>query len=104
MAKAFTAQVFAANDLIEGDSVYLGAGAWVRDIAEATIAASPAEAEALAAHAAAGERANLVVGAYAVEVALDAGRPWPLLRREQIKAARTTTIPVGPEARLDAAA
>ena len=104
MAKAFTTSVFAANDLIDGDSVYLGATAWVRDIADALVAANADEAEALAVRAAEGERANIVVGAYAVEVSLTGGAPWPVLRREQIKASRATTIPVGPAARLDVAA
>jgi len=104
MAKAFTTTVFAANDLIDGDSVYLGADAWVRDISMAEVAGDPAEAEALAARAALGERANIVVGVYAVDVSLADGTPWPVTRREQIKASRSTTIPVGPAARLDVAA
>jgi len=104
MAKAFIPSVLAANDLVEGDSVYLGTDTWVREIARAAVATTPAEAEALAARGVAAERANLVVGAYAVEVSLAGGTPWPIARREQIKSSRATTIPVGPAALLDVAA
>jgi hypothetical protein len=104
MAKAFIPTVFTANDLIEGDSVYLGPDGWVRDIAAADVAGNAEAAEVLAARAKAGEAANLVVGAYAVEVSLASGQPRPVLRREQIKASRATTMPVGPEAELHRAA
>jgi len=45
-----------------------------------------------------GETGNLVVGPYLIEVSLDAGQPWPVLRREQIRAERSPTIPFGLEA------
>ena len=38
MAKEFKPVVVTANDLTEGDSVFLGALGWVRDIAEARVA------------------------------------------------------------------
>ena len=45
MAKEFKPVVVTANDLIEGDSVFLGACGWVRDIAMARVAMSPDEAD-----------------------------------------------------------
>lgn len=97
MAKTFEPCVFTANALVEGDAVYLGPAGWVRDVRDAAVARSEEERAALAARAAEGERANLVVGVYDLAVSLEGGRPWPVLRREQIKASRRTSIPVGPE-------
>jgi hypothetical protein len=98
MAKEFKPAVIAANDLAEGDSVFLGARGWVRDIREARVALTAEEAEVLETAGAEGAAANLVVEPYLVEVSLEGGRPWPVLRREQIKASGVPSIPVGPEA------
>ncbi|MEO0822052.1 MAG: DUF2849 domain-containing protein [Pseudomonadota bacterium] len=98
MAKAFQPSVFTANDLIEGDAVYLGETGWVRDVRDAAVAATAAALSALEARAEAGIAANEVVGIYALPVSLEAGAPWPVTRREQIKASRNTTIAVGPAA------
>lgn len=98
MPKTFKPQVLTANDLVEGDSLFLGREGWTPRIAEARIAASAAEAEALAAEGAAAEDANHVVGPYLVEVALGEAGPWPLARREQIRASGVPTVPVGPAA------
>lgn len=98
MAREFAPKVVTANDLVEGDSVFLGPEGWMRDIAAARVARTPEAAAALEAEAAAAEGANLVVGPYLVDVALDTGSPVPLLRREQIRASGLPTIPVGPEA------
>ncbi|MEL6266073.1 MAG: DUF2849 domain-containing protein [Pseudomonadota bacterium] len=98
MAKAFAPVVFTANDLVEGDTVYLGAEGWVRDIRAARVAADEAEKAVLEDAARAGVAANLVVGPYDVAVTVEAAGPWPVKRREQIKATRDTTMPVGPEA------
>jgi len=101
MAKEFKPVVVTANDLIEGDSVFLGRCGWVRDIAKARVALSAEEAKALEADGQAGEDTNLVVGPYLVEVSVAAGHPVPVLRREQIRASGLPTIPVGPEAPLE---
>ena len=95
MAKEFKPVVVTANDLIEGDSVFLGDCGWVRDVRMARIALTPEDATVLEADGAAGEAENLVVGPYLVEVALEAGKPWPVLRREQIRASGLPTIPFG---------
>ncbi|MEL6767772.1 MAG: DUF2849 domain-containing protein [Pseudomonadota bacterium] len=102
MAKQFIPVVFAANDLIEGDSVYLAADGWTRDVRGAAVASTPEARDALAARAA-GDAA-IVVGPYDVEVALEDAGPWPLKRREQIKASGSTTIAVGPQAQVARAA
>ncbi|MEM1382222.1 MAG: DUF2849 domain-containing protein [Pseudomonadota bacterium] len=98
MAKAFKPKVIAANDLVEGDSVYLSAAGWVRQVADAWVAKNPDDLTVLETLAKAGERDNQVVGAYPVEVTTETGAPWPISRREQIKASRMTTIAVGPAA------
>ncbi|MGF1503194.1 MAG: DUF2849 domain-containing protein [Paracoccaceae bacterium] len=96
MAKAFKPQVLTANDLIEGDSVFLGPTGWGRDIAIATVAADPEALARLEAAGAEAETQNLIVGAYAVEVRLDGGVPVPVKRREQIRAARLPTFDYAP--------
>ena len=98
MAKEFKPVVVTANDLVEGDSVFLGACGWVRDIRMARVAMTAEQAERLEADGLAGEAGNLVVGPYPVEVSLDTGHPVPVLRREQIRAGGVPTIPVGLDA------
>lgn len=95
MAKEFKPVVVTANDLIEGDSVFLGACGWVRDIRAARVGMTADAAAVLEAAGIEAETGNLVVGPYLVEVALDRGHPYPVLRREQIRAEGIPTIPVG---------
>ncbi|HSF95738.1 MAG TPA: DUF2849 domain-containing protein [Thermohalobaculum sp.] len=98
MAKEFKPVVVTANDLLEGDSVFLAADGWVRDIRMARVAMTAEDAKALEADGLDGETGNLVVGPYLIEVSLDAGRTYPLLRREQIRADGLPTIPFGLDA------
>jgi len=98
MPKTFQPRVMTANDLIEGESLFLGPAGWTHRLAEARVALTPEEAAELAAEAEAHEAANHVVGVYAVEVALEGGRPMPVTRRERIRAAGEPTIPYGPAA------
>jgi len=95
MAKEFKPVIVTANDLIEGDSVFLGACGWMRDIRLARVAMSADEAAALEADGMAGETGNLVVGPYLIEVSVAIGAPAPVLRREQIRASGVPTIPFG---------
>ena len=97
MPKPFQPQVMTANDLIEGESLFLGPAGWTHRLAEARVATTPDEAEALSAEAAADEAANHVVGVYAVTVSLAEAGPWPVTRREQIRAAGEPTIAYGPD-------
>lgn len=95
MAKEFKPAVVTANDLIEGDSVFLGACGWVRDIAEARVALTTDEAAVLEQAGIEGEDGNIVVGPYLIEVSVATGTPVPLLRREQIRVSGVPTIPFG---------
>lgn len=97
-ARPFRPVVLTANELLSGLSVFLGPAGWVRDIAEAAVAASEEEAAALEARAVADEAANRVVGVYRVEITVEAGRPVPIARRERIRAGGLPTIPFGPAA------
>jgi len=95
MAKEFKPVVVTANDLTEGDSVFLGALGWVRDITEARVALTAGEAAVLEQAGVEGEDANIVVGPYLIEVSVASDRPVPVLRREQIRASGVPTIPFG---------
>ncbi len=95
MAKEFKPVIVTANDLIEGDSVFLGACGWVRDIRMARVAMSANEATVLEADGITGEDTNIVVGPYLIEVSVTTGAPVPVLRREQIRASGVPTIPFG---------
>jgi sulfite reductase (NADPH) hemoprotein beta-component len=95
MAKEFKPVVVTANDLTEGDSVFLGAIGWVRDITEARVALTTDEAAVLEQAGIEGEDGNIVVGPYLIEVSVATGTPVPLLRREQIRVSGMPTIPFG---------
>ena len=95
MAKEFKPVVITANDLIEGDSVFLGPLGWVRDVAMARVAMSGDEASVLETAGAEGEDGNIVVSPYLIEVSTATGAPVPVLRREQIRASGFPTIPFG---------
>lgn len=79
-------KVFTANRLRDGRVVWLAeAGTWVESVAAAkTFPAETAEAGLAAAQA--GERAQQVVGAYGIEVMLQAGQPVPVKFRERLRA------------------
>ena len=95
MAKEFKPVVVTANDLIEGDSVFLGAFGWVRDIRLARVAMVQDEAKVLEQAGIEGEDGNIVVGPYLIEVSVAAATPVPLLRRERIRVSGVPTIPFG---------
>ena len=92
MGKPFSPKIVSANDLFDGDVVYLDrTGGWTRNIGDARIAATPEEASTL--DAAAHQPAR-VIGPYLVDVALDpAGRPRPVHYREVLRDAGPTTRP-----------
>lgn len=75
MAKSFTPKIVSANDLFDGDVVYLDDdGAWTRHLAKAAVAKTPAGADALLHRA---TQPGLVIGPFLVDVALDEGAPRP---------------------------
>jgi sulfite reductase (NADPH) hemoprotein beta-component len=87
--------ILTANDLLEGDAVFLGFDGWVRDHRAARVAHDEAEAAALKAIGAADKARALVVDPYLVEVALGPdGSPTPLRYRELLRTR-------GPSVRLD---
>jgi sulfite reductase (NADPH) hemoprotein beta-component len=84
--------VITANRLLDGQVVWLGTGeSWVESLLQARVSAGEAAAEALAlGHAA--ERAQLVVGVYAAEVALTPQGVQPVSQKERIRAGGPSTV------------
>ncbi len=104
MPKTFQPQVLTANDLVEGDSVFYGTAGWTRRIAEARVAETPEQAQVLEDAGRLAEADNQVVGPYLVTVALEAGAPVPVSRRERIRADREPTFAYAAPARVARAA
>lgn len=95
MAKTFTAAVITANDLIEGHAVFLGPEGWTREIDHAMVALTPEQADEFEALGQRHVAANSVVEPYLIDVTLEGGAPFPLARREQIRASGEPTIAFG---------
>lgn len=75
-----------ANDLRDGDVVFLGAYGWTRNPAEASIATTQAEADALLEAGESYAARNEVVDVYLAEVAVDSlGRATPKHFRERFR-------------------
>ena len=86
-------QILNANDLPTGDVIYWTGNSWSRRIAEAQLVEDAEAATAIGAGAVA---AQLIVDPYLIDVTIEKGVPWPVLKREQIRAA-------GPTVRTDLA-
>ncbi len=85
--------VITANLLRSGEVVYLAEGdRWAPSLTEAITATDAGAAATLQAIAARHIAANEVVGAYLMDVRLEAGVPCPVSMREAIRAARGPTI------------
>ena len=86
--------VVTANRLTDGVVVYLGPGeTWVEEIANARVADTEEETQALEAIAEKAVRERKVVAVYAMPVALtEDGAIDPLSVRERIRAAHRTTL------------
>jgi hypothetical protein len=82
MPKVFVPQIVSANDLLEGDVVYLCAdGGWTRHLSDAAVATDAEGAAALLAAAVA--QPGRVVDPYLSDVAIEPGAsPRPLHYRE----------------------
>lgn len=82
MAKPFKPKVITANDLFEGDVIYMTrSGEWTRDHAAAHAATTEAQASTMLAHAQ--EQTDRVIGPYAADIALgENGDPQPAHFRE----------------------
>ncbi len=79
-------QILFANDLRDGEVLFLGASGWARDHRLASIARDSLEAQALEARGKADIAANRVVDVYLADVMIDAdGAPTPLHYREKMR-------------------
>lgn len=84
MARAFTPKVITANDLLEGDVIYLTADdRWSRDLREAELITDEAHAQLRLLDAQ--RQVNKIVGAYLAEVAAGANGPEPTHFREDFR-------------------
>lgn len=84
MSRRFTPKVVTANDLLEGDTVWLTAdNRWSRSIAEAELIEDEARAQARLAEAEA--QGHVVVGAYLADAAAGADGPVPVHFRETFR-------------------
>ena len=89
MPKAFSPVVVTANDLVEGDVVYLAADdAWVRDLRHAEVLEDEAVAQLRLLDAE--RQTGTVVGAYLAPVRPDRDGPAPGHFREAFRAAGPT--------------
>lgn len=86
-------QILNANDLATGDVIYWTGNGWTRLIAQAKLVDDADAALAIGAEAVV---ARQLVDPYLIDVTLDSGTPWPVLKREQIRA-------TGPSVRTDLA-
>ena len=85
MAKVFTPKIVTANDLFEGDVIYLKAdGAWSREHGDAALAQAPEQADELLAVAQAQQ--DVQIGAYLADALIGPdGRPAPVHFREAFR-------------------
>ncbi len=78
-----TGTIITANRLRDGRVVFLGAGGWTTEIADATVATDEQERRALEALARQSVVTCEVVAPYPVDVVDDRGRPVPVALRER---------------------
>ena len=84
MSRAFSPKVVTANDLLEGDVVYLTAqDGWTRHLREAEILRN--ETLATQRQTLAAQQAGAVVGVYLAEVRITASGPEPVHFREDFR-------------------
>ena len=97
MTRGFTPGVVTANDLFDGEVVYLAAGgAWTRHLAQALFLADESAARA---HLDLAKAQTVVVDPYLAEAAAGPdGRPAPVRRREALRARGPTNRPHGKQA------
>lgn len=86
-------KIITANHLAVGDVVFLGHNGWTPNVDRALVADDDAALARLEIRAAEAEAANIVVGAYAVEVRLEGSRVIPLHYREVMRTKGPTVRP-----------
>jgi hypothetical protein len=96
VSRARHPKVVSANDLLEGDAVWLGPDGWVRDIRAAEVIWDDARAEALLKLAE--RQTHRVVGAYLAEVHPDPAGPRPVHFREAFRTRGPSNYPHGKQA------
>lgn len=95
MVKPAPARILTANDLLEGDVVFLGHGGWVRDHRAARVAYTADDAAALEQEGAKAKAQRLIIDPYLIDVSPDAREtPEPLRYRERLRT-------LGPTVRRD---
>lgn len=99
MARAYTPKVVTANDLLDGDVIYLNAaGGWTRVMAEAAMAETEDEAERLLAIAK--KDANQLVGLYLADARRGVNGPEPIHFREAFRTTGPSNYFHGKQAEL----
>lgn len=83
MSKTFKPQVATTNHLLEGDVIYFARPGWTRELAEAAVAMSASDAEALLHEAS--QFPHETVGVGLVDVDLSIGTPRPAHFREDFR-------------------
>ena len=84
MPRAFTPKVVTANDLLEGDVVYLTVDdTWTRDLSQAELLTDEAHADLRLIEAS--RQGNIVVGAYLAEMKPGPDGPEPTHFREDFR-------------------
>lgn len=85
MARPYTPKVVTANDLVEGDVIYLTFDdRWTRDLREAEFISDEAHAQLRLLHAE--QQPHRVVGAYLADASLGPDGPHPTHFREEFRA------------------
>jgi sulfite reductase (NADPH) hemoprotein beta-component len=78
--------ILVANDLLDGDVLFVADGGWTRDAREAKVAHDDEAAQALEAFAAAEAKRSRIVDPYLVDVVVSAeGAPVPRHYRELLR-------------------
>lgn len=86
MTKQFVPKIISANDLMNGNVIYLGVDGWVADPAQATVISSLSQGADLLAEAEA--QPHIAVGPYLVDVNTGEGAvPQPTAIREKMRIA-----------------
>jgi hypothetical protein len=86
-------RIITANHLAAGDVVFLAENGWTPHVDRAQVAEDDAALAALEARAKAAEAANIIVGAYSVEVRREGPRLVPLHYREAMRTQGPTVRP-----------
>ncbi len=104
MARAFTPKVVTANDLLEGDVIYLTtSGNWTRDLRDAELITDEAEAQLRLLDAQ--SQPQIAVGAYLADAKAGEQGPEPTHFREDFRCTGPSNYAHGKqEAKLEATA